>query len=153
MIDDRAWAEHILRLEMRGGIGDLQLAVKAELVKCSGSGAFDRQPVPAVRACLHRMDAIEHQFDALRGRRPKLERHSTRRQKWTELSRSTHISPENTKTARGGAMLCEPAAYSLPGSRLFTVSSTGSQRLYSGNFGKVNSISSAAAVRITKRGD
>src|SRR5262245_36594137 len=99
------------------------------------------------------MDAIEQQRDALGSRSPKTERDTTRRQERAELGRDVHISPENTSTARDGARAFEPAACSLPVSILFTVSSTGSQRLYSGKVGKVNSISCGAALSTTNSGD
>src|SRR5438067_9876206 len=146
MIDNLARAEDILWLEMRGGIRDLKLAVDAELVERAGAGALDRQRVPAVGAGLHRMAAIAQQLDTPGSRRPKPEGDVARRQKRTELGWDSHISPENTSTLREDATAFEPAAHSLPASILFTVSSTGSQRLYSGNVGRMNSISCAAAL-------
>src|SRR5882672_4897355 len=82
VIDDLARAEHVLWLELRGGIRDLELAVNAELIKCAGGRALYRQRVPAVRAWLHRMDAIEHQLDTLGSRRPKTKGDTTWRQNW-----------------------------------------------------------------------
>src|SRR5438445_230789 len=99
------------------------------------------------------MGAIEQQLDSLGSRRPKTEGDAPRRQKGTEVGFGPHISPENTSTLREDATAFEPAACSFPVSILFTVSSTGSQRLYSGNVGKVNSISCAAALSTMKSGD
>src|SRR5690349_14779470 len=73
VIDDFAWPEHILRLEMRGRIRNLQLSVDAVLVQRAGASLRYHGFVPALRQRLHRIGTIEHQLDALCRRSPEAE--------------------------------------------------------------------------------
>src|SRR5712691_5820580 len=149
MIDDLARSRHVLRLEMRSGVRDLDLVVDAELVARAGARARHREFVPAARARLHGMRAIEHELDTLGRRRPQTERHAIRTQRWSVMHLGIHAAPANARTERAGACALAPEANSWVVCEASAVFSTTVQWLYSGSIGSLKSIASGAALRTT----
>src|SRR5215471_2211075 len=70
MIDDLAWPEHVLRLEVRGRVRDLYFAIDTILIERAVARARNRKIIPALGLRLHRMGAVQHHLDALSGLSP-----------------------------------------------------------------------------------
>ncbi len=149
VIDDFAWSEHILRLEVRGRVRNLHFTIDAILVKHTGARAWYRGFVPALRLCLHRICAIQHHVDTLGGRSPEAERDTASMQLGAEAHAGRHGHPEKTRIDRGRACNFVPDASSAPCRGSGAVSKRVVQRLYCGRTGSVNSIVCSAALSTT----
>src|SRR5258708_19145856 len=114
MIDDLAWPEHVLRLKVRGRVGNLHVAIDSILVERSGARACYRDFVPALRLRLHRIRAIQHDLDAFGGRSPEAEGDSALMRLGAKAQAGRHGDPENTRIDRGRACNFEPDASSPP---------------------------------------
>ncbi len=137
VIDDLARAHHVVGLERRGGIGNLEPAIDAESIMRAGTRIRERECVPAVRLRRHRRGAIGNELDRFRRRRPQSKRRAGGGEFRPEL-KAAHAAPANTSTERGGAFPSVPdrrVAVSPPDA--IVVSSSSVQRAYSGSFGSV----------------
>src|SRR5712691_4514361 len=144
--DHLARSAHIVRLEMRGRVRHLELAVDAVFVECARRQTRDRNLVPAGRARLHRMRAVEHELHMVCRRRPEAEGDTVGTQLRAEAHVGRHAVPANTRTERGGASMVVPDANCLPVRGLGAVSSSMLHWPYSGSPGRVNAIASGAAL-------
>src|SRR6516162_2352188 len=152
VVDDFAWPEHVMRLEMRGRIWNLHFAIDAILVERPGARAWYRDFVPAFRLRLHGIRAIQHHVDALGGRSPEAEGDATLMQFGAKARAGHYGDPENTRIDRGRACSFEPDANCAPSRGSGAVSRSAVQRRYCGRVGSVNSIVSNAALSTTKSG-
>src|SRR5262249_12850276 len=109
VIDHLARAADIVRLERRGRVGHVELAVDAEAVARTGADARDDELMPAVRARRHWDRPIEDELHRARSRCPEPKRHAVYGQLRPE-PKAAHAAPANTRTARGGALASLPEA-------------------------------------------
>src|SRR5215469_16872369 len=152
MVDDLARPTDVEGLEVRSWIRDLELAVDAVFVERAGPQPLDRDFMPASGAgiigilCLHRMGVIEHKLDAPRRRCPESEGHAVRSQLRAKAEFRPHAYPAKIRTERGAACIAAPAGNRTPLRGFDEVSSRTVHSRFSASAGKVNIISSAAAL-------
>ncbi len=149
VIDDLTRPEHILRLEVRGWVGNLHFAVDAILIECAGARTRYGELVPALRPCLQRIGAIQQHLDAVGCRRPEAERDSASVQLGAKARAGLHGEPEKTRIDRGCACAFAPDVSSTPSRGCGEVSKQAVQRLYGGTLGSMNSIACGAALSTT----
>src|SRR5262249_56425312 len=102
--------------------------------------------VPTGGLRLHGMRAVEHELDAMGGRRPQSEGHAVRMQLRAETHAVAHAFPENTSNDCGGACIFARAGNSSPTRAFGAVSRSSVQREYSGRAGSMNSMARVAAL-------
>src|SRR5262249_50085760 len=136
----------IARLEVRGRIRHLELAIDPVLVKRAGRQARDRGLVPAARQCLHRMRAVEQELDLPCCRGPQAEVDAVGAECGTKPQVAAHAVPAKASTERGSACIVVPEANCLPRRGLVVVSSNTVHCPCSASVGKANAIASGAAL-------
>ena len=112
VVDHLAWAGHILGLEGRGRIGNVDLVVDAEFVARTGADAGNLGGEPAIFASRQGVRLLQQQIDAPGRRRPQPEQYAGVGQARAEFRAELlfiHTAPAKASTARGGALLSAPA--------------------------------------------
>src|ERR1700744_2739933 len=151
VIDHLAWTGHIIGLKRGSRIGDIDLAVDAELITRTGLDAGNLRREPAVASVTQRGWSFQEHLDMLGRRRPQTKGRTGWGQLWAKLP-LIHAEPAKASTERGGAFRSAPEAKSAVFCSVSVVLSTCCQLLYSCILGNLKAISSGAAFRTIKIG-